>query len=233
MKFSTPLHEGTLRQRYKRFLADVTLVDGREVTAHCPNTGSMKTCGAPGDTVFLSHNPSPSRKLSYTWEYTRTPAGLVGINTARPNAVVAAAVAAGQVPELAGYQIARREVKYGASSRIDLLLESNPIDPRRCYVEVKNATLLRGEHVIFPDAVTARGLKHLQELAAMVAGGERAVMFFFLNRPEGSFFSVAHEIDPEYGRGFEAAVKAGVEVIAYRSQPTLNDLMLGERVPLA
>ena len=231
INFSSPLHKGTLIKRYKRFLADVELADGGDViTAHCPNTGSMKTCGAPGDTVFLTHNPSPTRKLKYTWELTKTRGGYIGVNTHTPNALVKAAIANGDIKELAGYAEMKTEVKYGKNSRIDVLLS----DPRKgdCYVEVKNSTLLDGERVIFPDAVSERGLKHIHELVSMVEAGHKAVLFFLVNRPEGKSFAPADAIHPEYGAALREAKAAGLKILAYRAKHSLKGIRVTERVPV-
>ena len=176
MEFPDPLIKGRLVRRYKRFMADVELDDGSVVVAHCANSGSMLSVNLPGSEVWISPARNPDRKLRYTWEMARIGSTLVGINTGWPNALAAEAIAAGKVPELAGYASLRREVKYGRNSRIDLLLE----DPERpkCYVEVKNVTMRRdlsdGAPVEFPDGVTARGTKHLGELADMVAEAQRA-----------------------------------------------------------
>jgi len=229
------LLEGTLIQRYKRFFADVRLAGtGGVVTAHVANTGSMKTCGAPGDTVYLLPTPDPKRKLAYNWELTRIGDGLVGVNTARPNHVVAAAVRAGRIEELKDATFVRQEAKYGANSRIDLLLEERRGNKQvNVYVEVKNATLLAADgSVAFPDAVTSRGLKHLEELSTMVAAGHRAVMLFFVNRTDGLHVRAAHEIDPAYAAGLKRAHAAGVEILAYRAEHTLEALALGARVPV-
>lgn len=231
IEFSSPLHKGKLIKRYKRFLADVELVEsGQVITAHCPNTGSMKTCGAPGDMVFLTHNPSPARKLKYTWELTKTTGGYVGVNTHTPNALVKEAILRGHIKELQGYGQIRSEVKYGKNSRIDLLLQ----DERKgeCYVEIKNSTLLEGERIIFPDAVSERGLKHIHELTAMVEAGHKAVLFFLVNRPEGASFAPADAIHPEYGVALRAAKKAGLQVLAYRAKHTLKAIKVAERVPV-
>ena len=230
IEFPRPLVEGRLIQRMKRFLADVELSGGEIVRAHCANTGSMKTCGSPGDTVLLLHDPSPTRKLAYTWELTKTAAGYVGVNTARPNQVTARAVELGLIPELGGYATVRKEVAYGNRSRIDILLES-PGRPS-CYVEVKNTTLLDGDEVRFPDAVTSRGLKHLHELKAMVDAGHRAVMLFFVNRAEGVAFAPAADIDREYAEALRLVAKAGVEVLAYRAFHSPKGIELGPRVPV-
>lgn len=216
MQFETPLIRGTLVRRYKRFLADVILDSGEAVIAHCPNSGSMLSVDRPGSEVWLSCSPNLKRKLPLTWELVRVGDALVGINTGRPNGLVAEAVAAGVIPELAGYTRLRREVRYGRNSRIDLLLESD--EGPRCYVEVKNVTLRRGDGgtpAEFPDAVTARGAKHLVELSAMVAAGARAVMLYLVQRPDAARFALAEDIDPAYTRAFLAAEEHGVEMLCY------------------
>lgn len=230
MQFSTALHRGRLLKRYKRFLADVQLDDGTIVTAHCPNTGSMKTCYEENGHVWLSFSSDPKRKLSYTWEFSETVGGLIGVNTSKPNAVIVEGIASGLIAPLAGYKNLRQEVKYGKNSRIDILLE----DPVRgsCYVEVKNTTLLEGHGILFPDAVTERGLKHLEELKQTVDSGHRAVMVYFINRPEGDFFTPADSIDPNYGKALRAAVKRGVEVIAVRANSSVTGITVGELVPV-
>jgi sugar fermentation stimulation protein A len=229
MDFDGPLIQGTLIKRYKRFLADVTLKNGEVVTAHCPNTGSMKTCGEPGDLVYLSYHPSGSRKLKYTWELTKIKQGYVGVNTALPNQIVFEAIRAGKIPELAGYTQFRREVKYGSqNSRIDILLEGHPQRPaQKCWVEVKNTTLLCPPYVSFPDAVTLRGLKHLQELKEQVLKGDRAVIFFLVNREGGDTFRPAYAIDPAYCQALEDAVSSNVEALAYRSSISLRQIVIG------
>jgi sugar fermentation stimulation protein A len=167
---------GTLIRRYKRFLADVRLDNGETVTAHCPNSGSMKACSQPGRPVYLSAHDNPKRKLKYTWELIHMPGSLVGVNTQVPNRLTAHAIEMGDVVELRGYDTVRREVPAGNHSRIDILLEST--DRRPCYVEVKNCTLVTDSAATFPDAVTVRGQKHLLELQALVAAGCRCAMFF-------------------------------------------------------
>ena len=219
MEFEQPLQHGQLIRRYKRFMADVELADGSVVTAHCPNSGSMATCKDPGQPVAIQPADSPKRKLKYTWELYHSGTSWVGINTHRSNAVVAEAIAAGQVPELSGYAGLRREVKYGKNSRIDILLEDPEQGP--CHVEVKNATLLAPDgRVRFPDAVTERGRKHLDELADLAADGGRAVMFFLVNRADGDGFGPADHIDPGYGERLREVMEAGVEVLAYGTRIT-------------
>lgn len=215
MKFHAPLIEGVLVQRYKRFLADVRLPGGEVVVAHCANSGSMLSVKEPGARVWLSPAADPARKLRYTWELIEVNGALVGINTALPNRIVAEAISEGRIKELAGYGSLKREQKYGRNSRIDILLE-NPGRPA-CYVEVKNVTMRRGftaDHPAeFPDAVTARGAKHLIEMADMVRAGARAVMVYLVQRTDCTRFCVAGDIDPAYEDGLAEALAAGVEAI--------------------
>ena len=181
MKFNQPLRPARLLKRYKRFLADVVLEDGREVTVHCPNPGSMMGLSDPDSEVWLSPAP-PGRKLPFGWELIRVGDHLVGINTAWPNRLTEEALAAGRIEALSGYAARRREVPYGENSRIDLLLEAPDRPP--CYVEVKNVHLKRPAGAEFPDCVTKRGAKHLRELSAMVAAGHRAVMLYVVQRTD-------------------------------------------------
>ncbi len=232
MRFAAPLIRGTLLRRYKRFLADVALEGGEIVTAHCPNSGSMLSVDVPGAEVWLSPAPDHRRKLAFTWELIRIGDVLVGINTGRPNALAAEATAAGAIAELAGYDTVRREVRLGRNARIDLLLEAK--HRPKCFVEVKNVTLQRASRLgllEFPDCVTARGVKHLVELAAAVAEGHRAVMLFLAQRGDGDLFAVADDLDPGYARALEAAIAAGVEVLCYRCTIGLEEIRVGD--PLA
>jgi sugar fermentation stimulation protein A len=235
MRFAAPLVPATLLRRYKRFLADVRLRGGEEVTAHVANPGAMTGLAAPGARVWLSRSDNPKRKLPWSWELVEVDFGggveLVGVNTAHPNGVVAEALAAGVIPELAGYATARREVKYGRNSRVDVLLE----DPARppCYVEIKNVHLMRRQGLAeFPDAVTARGAKHLDELAAMVAAGCRAVMLFLIQIGSAERFALAADIDPTYARAFARARAAGVEAVAYRCVITADGIDCARTVPI-
>ncbi|MED5395844.1 MAG: DNA/RNA nuclease SfsA [Pseudomonadota bacterium] len=226
MKFPDPLLRGTLISRYKRFLADVELDSGETVTAHCANSGSMLSVNEPGSEVFLSPARNLDRKLKYTWEMIRVGRTLVGINTSLPNGLVEEAVLDGTIVELGGYGSLRREIKYGKNSRIDLLLED--IDKKKCYVEVKNVTMKRDlskdAPVEFPDGVTARGAKHLVELADMVAAGHRSVMMYLVQRQDSRTFSIASDIDPVYAKGLRTAIAAGVEILCYGCKLTATEI---------
>ncbi len=219
MQFASPLIRGRLIKRYKRFLADVKLDNGKTITASCANTGSMLGLLHEDVPVWLSEHDSPTRKYRHTWEMVENDMGdgpvRVGINTAHPNKIVTEAIEAKRVKPLAGYETLRREVKYGQNSRIDILLE----DPQkgRCYVEIKNVHLSRKKGTAeFPDSVTTRGAKHLRELADMVREGHRAVMVYLIQRGDAKRFSLAEDIDPDYAETFAMAREAGVEAIAYR-----------------
>ncbi len=232
MQFPDPLIRGRLQRRYKRFLSDITLDDGSEVVAHCANPGSMMGLAEPGAPVWLSPSRNPARKLKYSWELVEVDGGLVGINTGRANALVAEGLEAGKVPELAGYAGRRAEVRYGAKSRVDFLLE----DPARpaCYVEVKSVTLKRSPGLAeFPDAVTARGTKHLGELAEMVRQGQRAVLFFLVQRGDCDRVAPAADIDPAYAAALDRALAAGVEILCYQCSLSPAGIALDERLPLA
>ena len=230
MRFSAPLVRGTLIRRYQRFLADVRLDDGSVVTVLCPNTGSMRSCDLTGAPVLISRHDSPTRKYSFTWEMIRIGRCWVGINTGNPNAVVHEAILREKVPELSGYEEARREVRFGREgSRVDILLRKGD---RLCYAEVKNVTLHVGDGVAaFPDAVSERGAKHLRELGAMARAGHRAVMFYFLGRADCDRVRPADEIDPGYGAELRRAARAGVEMLAYRAIVRPHGITLGRPVP--
>ena len=233
MQFPIQLEPATLIRRYKRFLADVTLPSGEVITAHCPNSGTMKTVSEPGSPVWISNSNNPKRKLPYTLELVCCGPNQVPVlvNTARPNHIVREAIAQGRIAELCGYQQIRSEVKVGAS-RLDLMLEEGP-DPRICYVEVKNVTMSESDGLaIFPDAVTSRGRKHLGELADLVSKGHRAVQFFCVGREDIRRMAPAESIDPAYAKALREAADAGVEVLAYRARITPLEVELVERVPV-
>ncbi|WP_295695604.1 DNA/RNA nuclease SfsA [uncultured Maricaulis sp.] len=219
MQFPTELIPGRLVKRYKRFFADVELADGQVVTAHCANTGAMTGIKEPGLPVWLSRSDNPKRKLKFTWELVEAEGTLIGALPNLANALAEEAVNAGVITELAGYDSLRREVKYGENSRIDLLLESEGRPP--CWVEVKNVHWQRGPGIAeFPDGVTARGAKHLVELAAQVASGERAVQLFIVQRSDCEVLRPAEDIDPVYARTLRESAAAGVEVLAYACEVT-------------
>ena len=233
MKFDAPLVPGTLIRRYKRFLADIRLDDGRLVTAHCPNPGSMKTCATPGWRVYVSSSDNPRRKLQWTWElaYDDDDHPLL-IHTGRGNRIVEDGIRNQRIPSLRGYSTIQREVSYGKErSRIDLLLseENRP----HCYVEVKNVTMLASQGTAaFPDSVTKRGTKHLRELMAMVEEGHRAALVFLVPRGGISTVRPADEIDPVYGQTLRAAKDRGVEIVAHSATITTAEITLGAAVPI-
>jgi sugar fermentation stimulation protein A len=230
MDFPSPLVRGTLVSRYKRFFADVVLEDGTPVTAHCPNPGAMLGLNTPGLAAWLSRSDDPKRKLAHTLELVEADGGLVGINTLHPNRIVAEALAADAIPEVAGYGVHRREVRYGANSRVDFLLQHPDRPP--CWLEVKNVHLRRaGSLAEFPDCVAARSLKHLRELTAMVEAGERAVMLFVIQRTDCDGFEACADLDPAYAKGLREAAANGVEVLAYRCAITETGVTLADRVP--
>ncbi len=208
-----PLLKGRLIKRYKRFLADVVLDSGKMITAHCPNSGSMTGCAQPGATVWVSEANNPKRKLAYTWELVETSTSLVGINTQVPNRLVKNAIEKGHIPELSGYTKVLSEVKTSEHTRLDLKLEkaSGPC----CYVEIKNCTLLEGQQAMFPDAVTTRGQKHLDELVALAEKGDRCVIFYLVQRMDASIFAPASHIDMAYAEKLQFAMEHGVKILAY------------------
>ena len=224
-----PLLSGRLKRRYKRFLAEVELADGRLVTAHTANTGRMTGCSEPGRPVWLSPQPGPARRLPFTWEMIRMPTALVGINTQVPNRLAAQAARAGLIAELDGPAGVETEIRSGAS-RLDLRLTDR--QGRPVFVEVKNSTLAVGGTAYFPDAVTARGARHLDELAALALSGRRAALFILVQRGDAQVFSPADHIDPEWGRRLRSALKAGLEVWIYQADLTLKTVTLGRRLPL-
>lgn len=224
-----PLTEGVLLRRYKRFLADIRLPDGREVVAHCPNPGRMTSCAEPGWRVLLSHHDNPKRKLKWSWELVDTGRTLVLVNTNRPNGLVREGLEAGRVEALAGYPELRAEVRTGQGSRVDLWLGGGGRPP--CWVEVKSVTLWTGEGSgAFPDAVSARATKHVGELAERVAAGERAVLFFLVPRGDIDVVRPADDIDPKYGRALREAAAAGVEVMAHRGVVSETEITLGDAI---
>lgn len=234
MRFPTPLIPARLIRRYKRFLADAVLeADGREVTVHCPNPGAMLGLADPGMRIWLEPNDDPRKKLKFGWRLVELDCGhLAGIDTAVPNRIVREALEAGGVPGLEGYESVRPEVRYGRESRVDFLLTGSGMPDT--YVEVKNAHLRRnGDLCEFPDCVTTRGARHLEELSAMVREGHRAVMLYVVQRTDCTRFALARDLDPGYGRAFDKARAAGVEVICCDTEITTDGVMLGKPVEFA
>jgi sugar fermentation stimulation protein A len=247
MDFPGPLERGVLVNRYKRFFADVVLEDGRAITAHCPNPGAMLGLNVPGLPVWVSRSDDPKRKLAHTLELVEADGGLVGINTMHPNRLVAEALAADAIPEVAGYSSHRREVKYGAASRVDFLLEQegrprcwleiNNVQPfynadaPRLWLEVKNCHLSRTKGLAeFPDCVAARSTKHLGELEEMVRQGDRAAVLFVVQRTDCDRFSPAGDCDPAFAKALERVAGNGVEVYVYACDITTTGVRLSHRL---
>ncbi len=229
MRLPEPLLDGYLIRRYKRFLADIELVGGQQIVAHCPNSGSLLSCNLPGSLVRVSVSDNPRRKLKYTWELVWVNGVWVGINTQYPNRLVREGIEQGIISELQGYPQILQEVCYGENSRIDLLLQS---ENKRCYVEIKNVTLVENGVAYFPDAVTLRGQKHLRELMGMVEAGHRAVLFFLVQREDNHQMAPADHIDSEYGRLLRQAHEAGVEILAYQARVTPVAIALKHPLPV-
>jgi len=233
MELPTPLIEGTLVRRYKRFLADIRLSDGEVVTVHCPNTGAMLGCMDPGSRVWLSRADNLKRKYPLTWELVEINGRvLVGIHTGRANGLAREAIQNGSVSQLQGYQRVRSEIRYGSErSRVDLLLDAGD-GSNQCYVEIKSVTAAEGPVALFPDAVTSRGAKHLRELAAMADQGHRAVIFFCVQRSDVKEVRPADAIDPAYGEALREAIRRKVEAIAYQAEVTPEYIRLVRPLPV-
>ena len=230
MKFPHPLRRAVLIRRYKRFLSDHRLEDGTAVTAHVANPGAMTGLLDEGAETWLSPAMNPKRKLPFGWEMVRAEDGLVGVNASRPNRLVEEAIAEGVVPALAGYGSIRREVAYGTRSRVDFLLEAPGRPP--CYVEVKNVHLKRGAHAAFPDSVTARGTKHLHELAQVAQEGARAVMLYIVQREDCARFTLAADIDPAYAAAFVDARASGVEALCHACRLSPDGIAVAAPLPI-
>ena len=219
---------GTLIKRYKRFLADVRLDDGIEVTAHCTNSGSMKSCIEIGAEVYLTTENDPKRSTKFTWEMIKINGNWVGINTGNPNKLAFEAISEGKIPGLTGYTTVSKEVVYG-DSRFDVFAEN---DTEKCFIEVKNVTLKEGKYALFPDSVTTRGQKHLKTLMDVKAAGMRAVMLYIIQRTDVEIFAPAKTIDPDYARTLKLAVEAGVEVFAVVAKVTPEQIELTVKLPV-
>ncbi len=235
MQFAKPLIPATLVRRYKRFLADVVLPSGEETTVHVANPGAMTGLAAPGSRVLLSRSANAARKLPLSWELVEVDLGcgreLVGINTGNPNLLVAEALRQNLIPELRDYRSVRREIRYGRNCRVDFLLEAPDRPP--CYLEIKNVHLMRQPALAeFPDCVTARGEKHLDELAGMVAVGARAILVFIIQIGSAARFSLADDIDPAYAAAFGRARARGVEAFAWRCGLSEHAIAIEAPVPI-
>ncbi|WP_092885317.1 DNA/RNA nuclease SfsA [Roseicitreum antarcticum] len=229
MQFQTPLIPARLIRRYKRFLADFTLADGQAVTAHCPNTGAMTGLDTPGLTCWLEPNTDPRKKLAYGWRLVGLPGGgLANIDTSLPNRIVAEGLAQGRVATLSAYTDFRREVVLGAS-RVDFRATAPGLPD--VYLEVKSVTLRRGAQALFPDTVTTRGARHLADLAQARGAGHRAVMLYLISRTDCAGFGIAADLDPAYASAYDAARRAGVEVLAHACDITLQGITFGAPIP--
>lgn len=231
MDFTPALQPATLIQRYKRFLADVITPAGETLTLHCPNTGAMTGCATPGDTVWYSTSANPTRKYPHTWELTHTQQGAtICVNTLRANTIVKEALGLNRISQLIGYEKILSEVKYGIEgSRIDFLLQAE--DRPNCYIEVKSVTLEEAGKGFFPDAVTLRGQKHLRELMEVAGRGERAVLLFTVLHSAIMQVAPAAHIDEKYTQLVREAVNAGVEIYAWKSSLSSQQIKLTEQVP--
>jgi sugar fermentation stimulation protein A len=231
MQLPQPLIRGRLERRYKRFFADVALESGERITAHCPNPGSMLGLAEPGLACLLSKSDNRKRKLAHTWELAEVGGGLVGINTAHPNRIVKEALAERLIPAFHDYPQARPEVRYGEKSRVDFLLQGEGLAD--LYLEVKNVHLSRQAGLAeFPDCVTARGARHLDELGNMVAAGHRAAMLFLVQRTDCDRFALARDLDPAYAEAFARARARGVAALALACTINEREIRLGEPVPI-
>ncbi len=229
MLFPQPMHRGVLIRRYKRFLADVLLDEGGETTVHCPNPGAMLGLNTPGMTVWCSDSGSKTRKLPLTLELVEADGGLVGVNTHLPNRIVAEALRNDVIPELSGYASVRPEVKYGEASRVDFLLEGP--DRPRCWLEIKNVHLMRTPGLAeFPDCVAARSARHLRELEAMVAAGERAVAMFVVQRMDCDRFAACADLDPKFAEALDHAMANGAEMLVYGCDIDQDGVSLSRRL---
>ena len=232
MRFQTPLEPATLIRRYKRFLADIRLADGREVTAHCANPGSMMGLAESGTKIWVEPNDDPKKKLKYGWRLVDHGNGhFTGVDTSLPNRALKAALMARAIPELSAYHTVLPEQKYGSNSRIDFLLRAPNLPD--AYIEVKSVTLMRQTGLAeFPDSVTARGTKHLAELADMARAGHRAMLFYLVQRTDCTKVAVAADIDPAYAKALQNAVANGVEILAYRAQISPKRIEIENKLPV-
>jgi len=228
MHFETPLQAATLVKRYKRFLADVVTDEGREITVHCPNSGSMRGCSTPGSRVMLSTSANPKRKYPQTLEMVQEGNTWIGVNTMLTNKIVGEAILEGRIKELQKIDTLKREVKTSKSSRLDLLLERGD---EKIYVEIKNCSLVEDGWAMFPDAVTTRGTKHLNELASLVEQGYQGIIFFCIQRMDADRFRPAAHIDPVYAETLTEVLKKGVQILAYRAELSPEQIIVQNSIP--
>ncbi len=226
MKFDK-LYSGKLIKRYKRFLADIILEDGKEITAHVPNSGAMTSCIEENCDVWVTFHDNPKRKLKYTLELTKMGENLICTNTGVANKIAIEAIENGVIKELQSYSSLKPEQKYGVNSRIDILLEN---ENEKCYVEVKSVSLRVENSLAFPDAVTTRGKKHLDELVSMIEEGHRAVMLYVIQRTDDLPFRIANEIDKKYFEAFNEARRKGVEVLVYQSDISFDEINIKKSI---
>ena len=229
MQLPKPLYCGTLIKRYKRFLADIRLESGENITAHCPNPGRMTGLSNPGSRVWVSCSPNPNRKLPFTVELIEADGGLVGVNTHHPNKIVREAIEAHRIARLKGYNSLRTEVKYAERSRVDILLEDEKIG--RCWVEVKNVHLRRDSRksngtAEFPDSVTVRGSRHIEDLVDQIKIGDKSVLIFLIQRMDCKDFKIARDIDPFYYETLLRGMENGLEVLCFDTNITLSSILL-------
>ncbi len=228
MQFETPLQSATLIKRYKRFLADVTTAEGRKITVYCPNTGTMRSCSTPGSQVMLSTSPNLNRKYPQTLEMIRNNDTWIGVNTGLTNTIVAEAIHEGRIKEFQNIDSITKEVVTSKSSRLDLLLERGE---KKIYVEIKNCSLVEEGWAMFPDAVTTRGTKHLEELASLVKQGHQGVIFFCIQRSDADRFRPAAHIDPVYASTLAKVSKKGVQIIAYQAEVRPESISIRKAIP--
>jgi sugar fermentation stimulation protein A len=229
MHFPVKLRPATLLRRYKRFLADVRLENGQELTIHCPNSGSMRSCSEPGSPICYSTSDNPKRKYPQTLEMVHNGTTWIGVNTSRTNAVVTEALEQGRIEELKKFDRLRREVQTSGGSRLDIMLEQGG---KKTYVEVKNCSLVEDGCALFPDAITSRGTKHLLELARLVSAGHAGVIFFLVQRLDGHRFSPAAAIDPLYARTLSDVVQRGVKILVYQARVTPDSIEVVRPLPV-
>jgi sugar fermentation stimulation protein A len=229
MRFSPMLQRATLLRRYKRFLADIRLPDGTELTIHCPNTGSMRSCSEPGSPVCFSTSDNPKRKYPHTLELVQSGDTWIGVNTSRTNAIVAEALMEGKISELQEFDELKREVKTSKGSRLDIMLQSGE---EKTYIEIKNCSLVEQGCALFPDAVTARGTKHLNELARLAQQGNSAIIFYLIQRSDAERFAPAAAIDSLYAKTLSTVHEQGVKILAYQAEVQPESIEITRRLPV-